>query len=89
MQADLFGCDVVTTEGAAEGGAFGAALLAGVGIGVWTDAASAAAVCRAVTRDEPNPDTGTVYEAANRIYRTLHSALAQASTDLGHPRLDP
>jgi len=89
MQADLFGCDVVTTEGAAEGGAFGAALVAGVGIGVWPDATRAAAVCRSVTRDEPNPETGAVLDAANRIYRTLHSALAQVSTDLGHPRLDP
>ncbi|HET9070231.1 MAG TPA: xylulokinase, partial [Amaricoccus sp.] len=34
MQADSFGCDVVTTEGAAEGGAFGAALVAGLAAGV-------------------------------------------------------
>ncbi|MBB3934152.1 xylulokinase [Aureimonas phyllosphaerae] len=89
MQADLFGCDVVTTEGAAEGGAYGAALLAGVGIGVWPDAATAATVCRPVTRETPDPEAGAVLGAANRIYRTLHSALAQASADLGHPRLDP
>jgi xylulokinase len=38
LQADIFGCDVVTTEGAAEGAAFGAALVAGLGVGVWRDA---------------------------------------------------
>ncbi|WP_182086287.1 xylulokinase [Aureimonas sp. ME7] len=89
MQADLFGCDVVTTEGAAEGGAFGAALVAGVGIGAWPDATAAAALCRTVTREEPAEEAGAVLAEANRIYRTLHSALAQASADLGQPRLDP
>jgi len=88
MQADLFGCDVVTTEGAAEGAAFGAALVAGVGIGIWPDAPTAAACCRELTRDQAEPERGRVYARANRIFRDLYPALQASSAALGDPIFD-
>lgn len=89
VQADLFGCDVVTTEGAAEGAAFGAALVAGVGVGVWPDVSVAASVCRSVTRQEPNKASTEVLRAATTIYRTLYPALHDGFVALGDPRFDP
>ena len=36
IQADLFQCPVTTVTGSAEGGAYGAALVAGTGVGIWS-----------------------------------------------------
>jgi xylulokinase len=88
MQADLFGCEVVTTEGAAEGAAFGAALVAGIGIGVWPDGDAAAACCRPLTRETPDATAGVVYRRAHAIYRTLYPSLAPAIAELGDPAFD-
>lgn len=85
MQADIFGCDVLTTKGAAEGAAFGAALVAGLAIGVWPDATSATANCRIITREPPNPATAAVVAEAQRIYRTLYPALRETFAELGDP----
>ena len=88
MQADLFGCDVVTTEGAAGGAALGAALIAGVGIGVWPDAAAAAAAPRELTRQAPDAARGAIYRRGHDIYRSLYPALRESFAALGHPDFD-
>ncbi|MGR3198230.1 MAG: xylulokinase [Paracoccus sp. (in: a-proteobacteria)] len=88
MQADIFGCDVVTTEGAAEGAAFGAALVAGVGVGVWPDATSAAASCRDLTRDHPDPANAETYRQAGQIYRDLYPALTASFAALSSTIFD-
>ena len=88
LQADIFGCDVVTTEGAAEGAAFGAALVAGLGIGVWRDAASAAASCRGITRQSPDGTSTEVLARAHGIYCHLYPALRQTFAALGDPIFD-
>ncbi|MHC5655209.1 xylulokinase [Stappia sp. ICDLI1TA098] len=89
MQADLFGCDVVTCEGAAEGAAFGAALVAGVGAGVWPDATAAAATLRELARETPDPGATAIYRRAHDIYQALYPALHDSLAALGHPDLDP
>ena len=83
MQADLFDCEVVTTEGAAEGGAFGAALVAGIGIGTWHSAVEAAKVCRVVTRQGPDPVAGKAMREAFQTYRGLYGALSPSFAALG------
>lgn len=88
LQADIFGCDVVTTEGAAEGAAFGAALVAGLAVNVWDDAASAAANCRSITRQAPNGATAELHAQAHRIYRNLYPALRETFVELGAPLFD-
>ncbi len=75
MQADVFATPI-TRMRAEEGPAFGAALLGGVGAGVYPDVAAAveAAVSTAGTV-EPNPEATTAYDQAYEVYRTLYGAL--------------
>ena len=88
MQADLFGCPVVTTEGAAEGAAFGAALVAGVGIGLWPDAVTAASLCRPLTREEPNAATRPALQAGLATYQALYPVLAPHFSALANGPFD-
>jgi xylulokinase len=83
LQADIFGCDVLTTEGAAEGAAFGAALVAGLAVGVWADSEQAAASCRGITRQAPDVSHRELFSQAHGIYRNLYPALAQTFAGLG------
>lgn len=85
IQADIFGCEVVTTAGATEGAAFGAALVAGLAIGVWADSDAAVAACRNLTRERPNGANVDVYAKAQQIYRTLYPALGESFAALGDP----
>ena len=75
MQADLFDCPVVTTLGAAEGGAFGAALLTGVAQGAWSDVGEAAAVCRNLSRQTPDAHAGEIYRQGFEVYAGLYETL--------------
>lgn len=72
--ADVFECRLVTVN-ATEGAAFGAALLAGVGAGVFPDVATA---CRATLRETgacvPGPATPH-YRVARERFRALYPAL--------------
>ncbi|HVJ07915.1 MAG TPA: xylulokinase [Acidisarcina sp.] len=61
---------------AEEGGAFGAALLAGVGIGVWPTAdAACTTTLQVAERVEPDADAVRAYDAGYRIYQRLYPAL--------------
>jgi len=63
---------VTSTEGAA----FGAALLAGVGAGLWPDVPAACARTVAETgSDDPDPAWSAVYSRLHVIYRGLYPAL--------------
>ncbi|MCW5853083.1 MAG: xylulokinase [Anaerolineae bacterium] len=74
IQADVFGTELVTIN-VAEGAAYGAALLAGVGIGVYTSVEEAAArVIRVVTRTAPSADAPR-YAPGYAIYRQLYPSL--------------
>ncbi len=75
IQADLFGVPVVTTAGAAEGGALAAALLAGVSLGGWANVTEAAESCAELTRDCPDPGRGVHYRTAYGVYRALYETL--------------
>jgi xylulokinase len=73
IQADVYGQPVELLE-AEEGGAFGAALLAGAGIGVW---ASVEAACAATVRvaETIAPKDAKVMEEAYTKYRRIYPAL--------------
>jgi xylulokinase len=70
MLADMFEAPCVTLE-VDEGPAFGAAILAGVGLGIWPDVATA---CKVVVRprSEVTP-RGEDYRAAHARYRDLYA----------------
>ena len=66
---------------------FGAALLAGVGAGVYPDVTAAveAAVATSGTV-EPNPEATKAYDQGYEVYRTLYGALRPAFDALGQER---
>jgi xylulokinase len=78
IQADVFARPVVTVN-AAEGSAFGAALMAGVSVGTWPslDAACAATIEETEIR-EPDSTTVAMYEPSRAIYESLYAALRPA-----------
>jgi xylulokinase len=73
--SSVLGLPLERTE-SEEGSAFGAALLAGVKAGVFTDVHEAVARCvRARDRIDPDPDWVDVYESGYARYRALYPAL--------------
>jgi xylulokinase len=83
IQADVYG-QTVSTVKAEEGAAYGAAILAGVGAGVWPSVEAACAeVVKINQRCEPVPNSaklmGAQYERFRRMYPAL-SQIAKAKT---------
>ena len=75
IQADVYGHPVEQLE-AEEGGAFGAALLAGTGIGVWASVEAACAATVRVAETVVPKDAGVMDEAYTR-YRRIYPALRE------------
>ena len=73
--ADVLGAELVTVN-TTEGAAFGAALLAGVGVGVWRDLDAACATAIHITGSTTPRDASVhQYEAVYRAYTALYPAL--------------
>jgi xylulokinase len=86
IQADVYGRSVQTVA-ADEGAAFGAALLAGVGAGIWPTVDHACeAVVRAADVVEPRPDALRVmnerYEEYRRVYPALRTIAGAAPAEV-------
>lgn len=82
MQADVFGTGV-TTINSSEGPALGAALLAGVGTGVYASVAEACdRVIKVKSRQEPVKELGEVYGKYYKIYGRLYNSLKQDYREL-------
>ncbi|MCD7776892.1 MAG: xylulokinase [Firmicutes bacterium] len=79
IAADIFGCDVNIVK-SNEGGALGAAILAGVGAGVYGDVKSA---CRDIIKPSlvyhPNPESRRLYDEYYEVFRGLYSALKKSN----------
>ncbi len=76
IQAGIYGqpVEILTAE---EGGAFGAALMAGVGAGAWRDLdAACAAGITVAQRIEPDPEWLAAYASGYEKWRKLYPALA-------------
>jgi xylulokinase len=74
--ADVLGVELVTVN-TTEGAAFGAALLAGVAVGIWEDVPTACETTIHVTgRTAPQADRGVIYGEYYGRYRSLYPALA-------------
>ncbi len=73
--ADVLNVELVTVN-TSEGGAFGAALLAGVGAGAWADVETACNATVQITGStQPNSDNVAVYARQYELYRGLYPAL--------------
>lgn len=83
MQADIYGAEVVSLR-AEEGPAYGAALLAGVGAGVFDSVVSAANRSVAVVSSTmPNPQTAAIYDRVYSVYTQCYPAMKAVMHDLG------
>ena len=80
IQSDVYGREVEIVE-AEEGAAYGAAILAGVGAGMWksVDEACAAAV-RVAQRVRPQPESVAVMNASYARYRLVYAATKSVFT---------
>ena len=73
--ADTFNAELVTIN-TTEGAAYGAALLAGVGMGAWPDVDTACDSCVRITGTTPvQQEMVPVYEEAYQAYTKLYPAL--------------
>jgi xylulokinase len=83
IQADIYGREVEILA-AEEGAAYGAALLAGVGVGAWSsvDEACAQAV-RVASRVEPDMPASALMNGRYSAYRALYPALRSVAEAAG------
>ena len=78
IQADAYGQTVATIQ-ADEGAAFGAAILAGVGVGAWNSVDEACATSIKIDKEiKPNPASTDALEKNYKAYKMLHAALTPA-----------
>ncbi len=81
--ADTLACELATIN-VTEGASYGAALLAGVGAGVWSKVSDAcSATIRVVTTTQPVPKTVERYQELYPLYRSLYPALKATFQLLG------
>ncbi|MFN7019669.1 MAG: xylulokinase, partial [Fimbriimonadales bacterium] len=70
---------------AEEGPAYGVALLAGVGTGVWQTVPDACAhTVQLASKTEPEPQQSKIYQAVYQRYRRLYPALSEFWRDETH-----
>jgi xylulokinase len=75
IQSDVYGQEIEIVE-AEEGAAYGAAILAGVGGGLWpTVDAACSAVVRVAARVRPDPASAPTMEAGYAAYRRMYPAI--------------
>jgi len=73
--ADVTGRRVETVANPQEAGAVGAALLAGIGLGLYPDFESLKKVVRVERKFEPQAGNAEVYDVLYRAYRRIYSSL--------------
>ncbi len=81
--ASMLNAELVTVN-TAEGGAYGAALLAGVGAGAWKDVASACKACIKITGStKPDQSQVEIYKNGYQIYQKLYPQLKEVFWKMG------
>jgi xylulokinase len=82
LQADIYDADLVLTN-AEEGPAYGVALLAGVGAGVWKDVETACRqTIRATAKTRPNRKRAERYAKHHAVYQKLYGDLKTRFADI-------
>jgi xylulokinase len=83
LQADIYNQPIVLTN-AAEGPAYGVALLAGVGTGAWKSVQEACRVAIKQTRKiAPNKKSASTYERLYGVYHKLYGDLKERFPEMG------
>lgn len=77
LQADIYKQPIVLTN-ASEGPAYGVALLAGVGTGIWSSVEQAAKACiRETKKIKPRPKNAEFYDRIYPVYQELYQDLKE------------
>jgi len=82
IHADIFKKRVVTVSGSFGGAAYGAALVAGVGLKVWPDFETACGKLAVETDTPPNPANYALYDRYYELYRSFYPLLKPGFTAL-------
>ena len=82
IHADVFNSEVTTVSGSAEGGAYGAALVAGAGVGIWQSVAEAVQVIKTEKRTLPDEKNSAIYRQLYPIYSGLYHQLKDTFNEL-------
>ena len=75
MLADVFELPVHTVYGSAEGGAFGAALVAGTGCGLWGSLEEAMALAKPDSEVKPRAEYAAIYRKQYEAYTKMYGSL--------------
>ena len=75
ITSDVFSLPVRTVYGSAEGGAFGASLVAGVAVGLWPSLEATVDLIRSESEVFPNMENKARYDAAYAKYIRMYDAL--------------
>ncbi len=86
--ADVFGVEVVTMTGSTEGGAYGAAIVAGVGAGVWESFDAAFDCLEVCSTRAPDPAATRRYDRIFAGHRKLFDHFTDIYTDIELARKD-
>jgi len=76
--ADIFQLPVKTVSGSKEGGAYGAALVAGTGCNIWSSLEEATDVLKVETELVPDSTHKKIYEQLYGVYKSLYPTLKPA-----------
>lgn len=77
LHADIFNSEVLAVEYGEEGGSYGAALLAGVGIGLWSSMEEAAGKLQIRERTLPDAERVQRYAEFFKVYQNLYNVLRE------------
>jgi xylulokinase len=77
LHADIFNSEVLTVTYGEEGGSYGAALLAGVGVGLWSSMEEATGKLQIQDRTVPEKERTTLYMEFFKVYQSLYGVLQE------------
>lgn len=75
IHADVFRKKVITVNGSREGAAYGAAMVAGAGTGVWNSFADVMPIVKTEHEAFPDINRGEIYSRLYDVYHDLYSSL--------------
>jgi len=78
IHADIFKKQVIVGSGSREGTAYGAVIVAGVGLGVWPDFKEASDLMHIETTNDPDRNNFELYDHYFGIYKSLYGLLRES-----------
>lgn len=82
IHADIFKKKVVTVNGSREGAAYGAVIVAGVGVKVWSDFKEASTLLKVETTTDPNEKNYALYDHYFKIYKNYYTLLKSSFKEI-------